>query len=108
LLSNCAVQRVAGKCRRNRPGAIRNQQVRGSSPRAGSRKSYTHLPTAIACLYRTAAAFYLNWILQTTNTGAGSIFYSMTIVAAVSFAASVLPARRTARISPLLAIRERA
>ena len=55
-----------------------------------------------------AAAFYMNRIFQTTNMGAGSIFYSMTIVAVVSFAASVLPAWRAARVSPLLAIRERA
>ena len=51
------------------------------------------------------AAFYLGCVFQIGAIGPAPFLYSMAIVAAVAFAASVLPAWRAALLSPLVAIR---
>jgi putative ABC transport system permease protein len=53
----------------------------------------------------TAAAFYLGRLFKIEELGLAPFLYSTTTVAAVAFAASVVPAWRASMLSPIVAIR---
>jgi ABC-type antimicrobial peptide transport system permease subunit len=55
-----------------------------------------------------AGAFYLDSVFQIREIGPAPFLYSMAIVAAVVFTASLMPAWRAAMKSPLLVIRNQA
>jgi hypothetical protein len=53
----------------------------------------------------SVAGFYLDRVFQIASIGPDPFLYSTTIIAVVTFAASVLPAWRATLMSPLVTIR---